>query len=29
MEHGTKCVVLGGSKGQDWLVNQLHELSIM
>ncbi|QDZ24255.1 adagio-like protein [Chloropicon primus] len=29
MDHGMKCVVLGGSKGQDWLVNELHELSIM
>ena len=29
MDHGTKCVVLGGAKGQDWLVNELHELSIM
>ena len=29
MDHGTRCVVLGGSKGQDWLVNELYELKII
>lgn len=29
LDHGTRCVVLGGSKGQDWLVNELYELSII
>jgi len=29
MDHGTKCVVLGGAKGQDWMVNELSILSIL
>jgi hypothetical protein len=29
LDHGTRCVVLGGSKGQDWLVNELYELKMI
>ena len=29
VEHGTKCIVLGGMKGQDWMLNELQELSII
>jgi len=29
VDHGTKCIILGGVKGEDWLVNQLHELRMV
>ena len=28
LDFGTKCVLLGGDRGQDWLVNELYELDI-